>query len=114
MGGCVKNFRSVSFFVCSGDVTQTHTYINTYTHTYTSEFQNIFPGCSPPVDFENTKIKHPCLLGFKQIESETVIILKYLQLKCFEIAIEKLRRYCLFLVCLMCLGTSLWIVNFQN
>ena len=37
MGVCVPNFRSVSFFVWPGDVTETYTEIN----TYTSETRNI-------------------------------------------------------------------------
>ena len=49
MGVCVPNFRSVSFFVWSGGVTQ----INTY--TYTSEIRNISTGCSPHVDFDRER-----------------------------------------------------------
>ena len=37
MGVCVPNFRSVSFFVWPGGVTQIHT----YTNNYTSENRNI-------------------------------------------------------------------------
>ena len=34
MGVCVLNYRSVSFFVWPGSVTQIHTYINKYTNTH--------------------------------------------------------------------------------
>ena len=44
MGVYVPNFRSVSFFVWSGDVTQINKYIHKYTHI-----------CSPHVDFEKKK-----------------------------------------------------------
>ena len=37
MGICVPNFRSVSFFVWLGDMTQ----INKYIHKYTSEIRNM-------------------------------------------------------------------------
>ena len=40
MGVCVLNFRSVSFFVWPGDVTQINKYINTYTNAQ-SEIRNI-------------------------------------------------------------------------
>ena len=51
MGVCVPNFRSVSFFVWPGGVTQINTYINKYTHIQV-KLGISSTGCSPHVDFE--------------------------------------------------------------
>ena len=52
MGVCVPNFRSVSFFVWPGNVTQ----INTQIHIYILVKLGIsLTGCSPYVDFEIRK-----------------------------------------------------------
>ena len=52
MGVGVPDFRSVSFFVWPGDVTQ----INKYIHIYTNMQVKLgisSAGCSPDVDFDN-------------------------------------------------------------
>ena len=48
MGVCVPNFRSASFFVWPGDVTQINTYTNIQVKLGISS-----TGCSPHVDFDN-------------------------------------------------------------
>ena len=50
MGVCVPNFRSVSFFVRPGAVTQIRKLINTLIHV---NLRISSTGCSPHVDFEN-------------------------------------------------------------
>ena len=47
MGVCVPNFRSVSFFVWPGDVTNINAYTNIRVNLRISS-----TGCSPHVDFD--------------------------------------------------------------
>ena len=66
MGVCVPNFRSVSFYVWPGGVTQINTYIHTKVPVSPERFNiQVKVGissteCSPHVDFDNNNVTFNC------------------------------------------------------